>query len=222
MTRAINKQKHIPWAQRFRPSKLESTDPTEQGQRGSAGMWPTGAFPCWMADGRALGCASPCSHSLQWIIHQKSHCPALPTFPWVSTQLLSPSPPAPLPPCADAFPQSYLSYSMQKTPSLGPSQPPWPKSAPTASRKGLSEPGEKCSLALVSSGTVKAPLEPCLAEHLGPASPSSYRRVWRVERQHRTRWTPQPTLSCGNEFLEFFSSPLHKQQIFHAAPKPWG
>lgn len=92
MTRAINKQKHIPWAQRFRPSKVESTDPTEQGQRGSAGMWPTGAFPCWMADGRALGCAFPCSHSLQWIVHQKPHCPALPTFPWVSTQLLSPSP----------------------------------------------------------------------------------------------------------------------------------
>lgn len=99
----------------------------------------------------------------------------------------STAPPAPLPPCADAFPQSYLSYSMQKIPFLGPSQPPWPKPAPTASRKGLSEAGEKCSLALVSNGTVKAPLEPCLAEHLGPASPSSYPRVWRVERHPRAR-----------------------------------
>lgn len=61
MTRAINKQKHIPWVQRFRPSKLWATDPTEQG---SAGMWSTGVYPCWMADGRALGCAFPCSHSL--------------------------------------------------------------------------------------------------------------------------------------------------------------
>lgn len=63
-------------------------------QRGSAGMWCIGAFPSWMADGQALGCAFPCSHSLQCMVPQQCppHCPALSTLPWVSTQLLSPSP----------------------------------------------------------------------------------------------------------------------------------
>lgn len=60
---------------------------------------------------------------------------------------------------------------MQQIPFLGPSQPPWPKPAPRASRKGPSGAGEEYSLAVVSSGTVKA-LEPCLAKNPGPASPS--------------------------------------------------
>lgn len=60
---------------------------------------------------------------------------------------------------------------MQQIPFLGPSQPPWPKPAPRASRKGPSGAGEEYSLAVVSSGTVKA-LEPCLAKNPGPAFPS--------------------------------------------------
>lgn len=75
------------------------------------------------------------------------------------------------------------------------------------------------SLAGLSNGTVKA-LVPCLAEHLGPAALSRHLRVWRVEWQHRARWTPQPTHSCGNEFLDHSPHACTSSTFWMQPPSP--